>query len=100
LNERALPGYSRFNDPLVLLNAADSPLKSDAKACLRELHYSFGSITYSGLLRIDFFLSKISVDSFDRHNPEKSKSKIITLKPNVPLEKFPITDFMLEGVVK
>jgi hypothetical protein len=27
--------FSRFNDPLVLLNAADSPLKSDAKACLK-----------------------------------------------------------------
>ena len=47
-----------------------------------------------------FYLSKISVDSFDRRNPEKWSKKVIKLQPKLPLEKFFITDFMLEGVVK
>ena len=47
-----------------------------------------------------FYLSKISVDSFDRRNPEKWSKKVIRVQPNLPLEKFSITDFMLEGVVQ
>ena len=47
-----------------------------------------------------FYLSKIRVDSFDRHNPKKWNSKVIRAQPNLPLEKFFITDFMREGVVK
>lgn len=43
-----------------------------------------------------FYLSKIRVDSFDRQNPEKWKRKVIRVRPNVPLEKFSVTDFMLE----
>lgn len=47
-----------------------------------------------------FYLSKIRVDSFDRNNPEKWSRKVVRVQPNVPLEKFSITDFMLEGVVQ
>jgi len=47
-----------------------------------------------------FYLSKIGVDSFDRQNPEKWSRKVIRVQPNLLLEKFSITDFMLEGVVK
>jgi len=46
-----------------------------------------------------FYLSKIRVDSFDKHNPEKWKSKVIRVRPYLPLQKFVITDFMQEGVV-
>jgi hypothetical protein len=46
-----------------------------------------------------FYLSKIRVDSFDKHNPEKWSRKIIRVQPNLPLEKFFVTDFMREGVV-
>ena len=41
-----------------------------------------------------FYLSKIRVESFDRHNPAKWKRKIIILRPNLPLEKFSITAFI------
>ncbi len=47
-----------------------------------------------------FYLSKIGVDSFDRQNPEKWSRKVVRVRPNVPLEKFSITDFMLEGIVQ
>lgn len=48
-----------------------------------------------------FHLSKIEVDSFDRQNPDKSsKFEVIKVQPNVPLEKFSITDFMLEGIAQ
>lgn len=47
-----------------------------------------------------FYLTKIRVDSFDKHNPEKWTSKVIRVRPNLPVEKFSIDDFMLEGVVK
>src|ERR1044072_4889356 len=47
-----------------------------------------------------FYLSKIGIDSFDKQNPEKWSRKVIRVRPNVPLEKFSITDFMLEGVFK
>jgi hypothetical protein len=45
-----------------------------------------------------FYLSKIRVESFDRHNPEKWSRKVVRVQPNLPLEKFSITDFMPEGV--
>jgi len=45
-------------------------------------------------------LSKIRVESFDKHNPEKWSKKVVRVQPNLPLEKFSITDFMLEGVVQ
>jgi len=48
----------------------------------------------------EFYLSKIGVESFDKQNPEKWSRKVIRVRPNVPLEKFSITDFMLEGVVQ
>ena len=47
-----------------------------------------------------FQLSKIEVDSFDRGNPEKWSKRTIKVEPNLPLEKFSIDDFMLEGVVQ
>ena len=47
-----------------------------------------------------FYLSRIGVDSFDRHNPEKWSKKVLTVRPNLLLEKFSVTDFMLEGVVQ
>jgi len=47
-----------------------------------------------------FYLNKIRVDSFNRHNPEKWSKNVVNVQPNLPLEKFSITDFMLEGVAK
>ena len=46
-----------------------------------------------------FYLSMIKVDSLDKHNPESGKTKVVRVQPNVPLERFVITDFMKEGVV-
>lgn len=71
-----------------------------------EIAIEYGSRIYYGKRFIfickhhKFYLSKISVDSFDRRNPEKWSKKVIRVQPNLPLEKFSITDFMLEGVVK
>jgi hypothetical protein len=47
-----------------------------------------------------FYLSNIIVDNFDKADPEKWTTKVIRVKPNLPLEKFLIDDFMLEGVVE
>jgi hypothetical protein len=47
-----------------------------------------------------FYLSKLTVDSFDKFNPEKWHRRIIKVKPHLPLEKFLIDNFMLESVVK
>jgi hypothetical protein len=47
-----------------------------------------------------FYLTQIKVDSFNRHNPENWTMKVIRVRPNLPLEKFSVDDFMLEGVVK
>jgi hypothetical protein len=47
-----------------------------------------------------FYLNKIGVDSFDRRNPRKWSKKVVRVQPKLPFEKFFITDFMLEGVVK
>lgn len=44
-----------------------------------------------------FYLSKIIVSSFNRHNPEKGKTWVVRPKRMLPLEKFVIDDFMLEG---
>ena len=69
-----------------------------------EIAIEYGSIIYYGKRFIficrnnNFYLSKIRVDSFDKHNPEKWSKKVTQVKPNLPLEKFSITDFMLEGV--
>jgi hypothetical protein len=71
-----------------------------------EISIEYGSIIYYGKRFIficrqhKFYLSKIRVDSFDKHNPEKWNRKVIRVQPNLPLEKFFITDFMREGVVK
>jgi len=50
--------------------------------------------------RHKFYLRKVIVDSFDKHNPEHWWTKVIRVKPILPLEKFFLDDFMLEGVVK
>ena len=47
-----------------------------------------------------FYLTRIKVESFDKQNPQKYQQKVIVVQPNVPVEKFVIEDFMLEGVVK
>ena len=71
-----------------------------------EIAIEYGSRIYYGkrfnfiCRHHKFYLSKIRVDSFDRHNPEKWNRKVIRVQPNLPLEKFFITDFMREGVVK
>jgi hypothetical protein len=71
-----------------------------------ELAIEYGSVIYYHKAFVficrhhKFYLSKIRVDSFNKHNPEKWSKKVIRVRPNVPLEKFFITDFMREGVVK
>jgi len=39
------------------------------------------------------------VDSLDKNYPDSGKTKVVRVRPNVPLERFVITDFMKEGVV-
>jgi len=69
-----------------------------------EIAIEYGSRIYYGKRFIficrhhEFYLSKIRVESFDRQNPEKWSRKVIKVQPNLPLEKFSVTDFMLEGV--
>ena len=71
-----------------------------------EISIQYGSVIYYHKAFVficrhhKFYLSKIKVDSFNKHNPEKWSKKVIRVRPNVPLEKFSITDFMLEGVVQ
>jgi hypothetical protein len=71
-----------------------------------EISIEYGSVIYYGKTFIfmcrqhKFYLSTIRVESFDKHNPEKWSKKVIRVKPNLPLEKFSINDFMLEGVVQ
>jgi thiol-disulfide isomerase/thioredoxin len=47
-----------------------------------------------------FYLIRVIVDSFDKQNPEHWRKKVVRLNPALPLEKFLLDDFMLEGVVK
>ena len=69
-----------------------------------EIQIEYGSRIFYGkgfiftCRRHRFYLTRIKVDSFDRHNPEKWSRKVVRVQPNLPLEKFSITDFMLEGV--
>ena len=71
-----------------------------------EISIEYGSVIYYHKAFVficrqhKFYLSKIKVDSFNKHNPDKWSKKVIRVRPNVPLEKFFITDFMREGVVK
>ncbi len=71
-----------------------------------EISIEYGSVIYYHKTFMftcrqhKFYLSKIRVDSFDKHNPEKWSKKVIRVRPNLPLEKFSVTDFMLEGVVQ
>ena len=71
-----------------------------------EISIEYGSVIYYHKAFVficrhhKFYLSKIRVDSFNKHNPEKWSKKVIRVRPNVPLEKFSVTDFMLEGVVQ
>jgi hypothetical protein len=71
-----------------------------------EISIEYGSVIYYHKAfvficrRHKFYLSKIKVDSFNKHNPEKWSKKVIRVRPSVPLGKFFITDYMNEGVVK
>lgn len=71
-----------------------------------EISIEYGSVIYYHKVFIficsqhNFYLSKIKVDSFNRNNPEKGTKKIVRVQPKLPLEKFSIADFMLEGVVQ
>ena len=71
-----------------------------------EIAIEYGSRIYYGKTFVficrhnEFYLSKITVESFDRRNPEKWSRKVIRVQPNVRLEKFSITDFMREGVAR
>jgi hypothetical protein len=71
-----------------------------------EISIEYGSVIYYhkafGFIcrQHKFYLSKIKVDSFNKHSPEKWSKKVIRVRPNVPLEKFFVTDYMREGVVK
>jgi hypothetical protein len=71
-----------------------------------EISIEYGSVIYYHKAFVficrqhKFYLSKIKVDSFNKHNPEKWSKKVIRVRPNVPLEKFFITYYMREGVVK
>ena len=47
-----------------------------------------------------FYLSRVFVGSFDKHNPEHWKKTAVRVRPALPLERFILNDFMLEGVVK
>jgi hypothetical protein len=47
-----------------------------------------------------FYLTRVFVDSFDKHNPEHWSKKAMRVRPALPLERFLLDDFMLEGVVK
>jgi len=71
-----------------------------------ELSVEYGSVIYYHKTFIFtcrehlFYLTKIKVDTFDKRHPEKWSKKVVNVQPNLPLEKFSITDFMLEGVAK
>jgi hypothetical protein len=71
-----------------------------------EISIEYGSVVYYHKAFVficrhhKFYLSKIRVDSFNKHNPEKWSKKVVTVRPKLPLEKFSVTDFMLEGVVQ
>jgi len=72
-----------------------------------EISIEYGSVIYYHKAFVficrhhKFYLSKIRVDSFNRRNPPATWSrKVIRVRPNLPLEKFSVTDFMLEGVVQ
>ena len=71
-----------------------------------EISIEYGSVIYYGKTFIfictqhKFYLSKIRVESFNRHDPEKWSRKVIKVKPKLRLEKFQLTDFMQEGIIK
>ena len=72
-----------------------------------EISIEYGSVIFYAKTFIficrqhKFYLSKIRVESFNRRNPPETWSrKVIRVRPNLPLEKFSVTDFMLEGVVQ
>ena len=65
-----------------------------------EISIEYGSVIYYNkrfifiCRRGQFYLSKIVVESFNKHNPAKWTRKVLRVQPNLPLEKFSITDFM------
>lgn len=42
----------------------------------------------------NFYLSKVKVESFDKADPEKLKTKDIEINPKLPIERFLITNFI------
>ena len=44
--------------------------------------------------RNKFYLSRVIVESFDKHNPENSFTKVSRVNLNLPLEKFKVTNFI------
>lgn len=44
--------------------------------------------------RNNFYLSRVIVESFDKHNPEKFYKKVSRINPNLPLEKFEVSNFI------
>ena len=65
-----------------------------------EISISYGSVIYYAKTftficrQKKFYLSKIRVESFNKHNPEKWKRKVIRVRPYLRLEKFVIADFV------
>ena len=71
-----------------------------------EISVEYGSVIYYHKRFVfickqqRFYLTRVMVDSFNKHNPEHWRKKSVSLKPGLPLEKFLLDDFMPEGVVK
>jgi hypothetical protein len=42
----------------------------------------------------NFYLSEVKITTFDKHNPETLEEYTNTIKPNLPLEKFSVTDYI------
>ncbi len=71
-----------------------------------EVSVEYGSVVYYHKRFVfickqhRFYLTRVFVDSFDKHNPEHWWKKAVRVRPALPLEKFLLNDFMLEGAVK
>ena len=67
-----------------------------------EFSIEYGSVNYYYkqftfiCRRNKFYLSRVVVESFNKHNPETWYKKVIRVNPNLPLEKFEVTNFMRE----
>ena len=65
-----------------------------------EFSIEYGSVNYYHkqfifiCRRNRFYLARVIVDSFNKHNPEKWHKKVTRVNPNLPLENFKVTNFM------